>query len=336
MSLMALAACAAPSSHTAPPSIALLVANIDRDFSRETAEGFTAGAQTHGVQVDVVGPPIVDGPREVQMFQQLVARHTSGISLFTLQPDLFVDPLTQATGAGTVVIAVDNPAPAGAGVSLLIANDNVALGRMLADQVIAELPAQAHGTVVVGTSAPGASVLDERADGIRREFADRMPGIRVFGPFDSKSEVSANLAAWRTLVAVQPDALAFMGTEDADGWNLATVRRETGGKWLAGAFDLDPRALAAVKSHDLVLVSPEHYLEGALAGRLQARAALGDGTLPTGWLYVPGLAVSPANVDAVIARQASAQSKCVALLGQADRILDDISADLRPLDQAAS
>jgi ribose transport system substrate-binding protein len=227
---------------------------------------------------------------------------------------------------------VDNPLPLGSGVSLFVGNDNVDLGRLLADQVIDQLPPDATGTVVVGSSSPGAPVLDRRSDGIRQQFAAKRPGVRVLGPFDTKQEVSANLDAWRTLVAARPDALAFLGTGDADGWNLVTVRHETRGRWRAGAFDLDPRALAAVRAGELVLVSPEHFVKGALAGRMQAGAAKGEGDLPSGWVYVPGLAVTPRNIDAVIARQTSPGSRAAALLPQVDRILDDLPDHLRSMD----
>ena len=330
---MVLSACAAPAVPRPTPTVAMLVANVNLNFSQEMGAGFSAAAaQVGGVRTQVVGPEIVDGPREVQQFGELLDGHTAGVSLCTLAPDLFGDSLSRAGRAGVPVIAVDNPLPAGSGVSLFVGNDNGELGRMLADQVIDQLPADAHGTVVVGTSSPGAPVLDRRADGIRQQFAARRPSVRVLGPFDSKQEVSANLAAWRTLVAARPDALAFLGTGDADGWNLAAIRHETRGHWLAGAFDLDPRALAAVRAHDLVLVSPEHFLKGALAGRLQARTVKGEGDLPEGWLYVPAMTVTPQNVDAVIARQASADSRRAALMPQVDRILDDLPAHLRPLD----
>ena len=86
-----------------------------------------------------------------------------------------------------------------------------------------------------------------------------------------------------------------------------------------------------MRSHDLVLVSPEHFLKGALAGRLQARTAKGEGDLPTGWVYVPGLAVTPRNVDAVSARQASAESRRAALMPQVDRIFGDLPRHVRAL-----
>ena len=152
-------------------------------------------------------------------------------------------------------------------------NDNHELGKLLADIVIARLPPGAKGTVVLGTSSPGVPVLDNRAEGIRAEFARKLPGVRVLGAFDTRQEVSANLAAWETLVKANPDALAYLGTGDADGWHLADIRALTHASWLAGAFDLDPKALQGVKAGGLLLVSPEHFVKGATAGRLQAMHA---------------------------------------------------------------
>jgi ribose transport system substrate-binding protein len=156
----------------------------------------------------------------------------------------------------------------------------------------------------------------------------------VVGPFDTKREVASNLAAWKLLVKANPDALAFLGTGDADSWHLAEIRRSTHGKWLAGGFDLDPRSLQAVKDGDLLLVSPEHFLKGAIAGRLQAEHARTGKALPKGWIYTPGLAVTPANVDKIIARQASPEAKRAWFAPLVQQILDHRSAYLRPIGDA--
>src|SRR5262249_45338981 len=187
-----------------------------------------------------------------------------GVSVFTLSPELFADPVADATRAGIPVIAVDNPPPPGSHLPLFIGNDNYQLGQMLADEAIGRLPADATGTVVIGTTTPGVPVLDLRAEGMRDQFHKRLPRVTVIGPFDTKQDVAANLAAWRVLVDANPQALAFLGTCAADGWNLAAIRRQVHGRWLAGAYDLDARALQAVKEGNLLLVSPEHFVKGAL------------------------------------------------------------------------
>jgi ribose transport system substrate-binding protein len=306
------------------PRIAFVLATTKLSFAVAMADGFRAGvSRVGGVTADVVGPEIVDGAQQLQMLQQAQKTATGGISVFTLTPDVLSPAMADAVEADIPVIAVDNPPMTTTGVKLFVGNDNYELGRSLAREVIAKLPAGATGKVVIGNNAPGVKVLDRRAKGMRDEFTGKLPGVEVLGPFDTKQEVAANLAAWKTLTTANKDAIAFLGTGDADGWNLAAIRRERKATWVAGAFDLDPKALEAVKAGELVLVSPEHFLKGEVAGRLQATHARSGDPLPKGWLYIPGLAVNSRNIDAVRARQQSAESIAKAVSGQVDTILTD-------------
>jgi len=311
--------------------VAFVVANSQLNFANEMAIGFRNGvSQVGGVEQTVVGPPTVDGPKELQMFQDQTKASKDGVSVFTMTPDLFAAPLAKAAKDGIPMIAVDNPPPPSSNVKLFVGNDNYALGQMLADEVIAKLPASAAGKIMIGTSTPGVPVLDRRAAGERDELRKKLPGVTVIGPFDTKQDTAANEVAWATLVKANPTALAFLGTGDADGWNLAAIRKSTHGTWLAGAFDLDPRSLQAVRDGDLLLVSPEHFVKGAIAGRLQAEHAKTGKPLPEGWIYTPGLAVNQSNIDVIIARQATPASRAAVLNTQVDKILKDPSY-LRPM-----
>ncbi|MEN3305113.1 MAG: ribose transport system substrate-binding protein [Micromonosporaceae bacterium] len=326
------AACGHGPAPTQRHTVSFVVANDQLNFAVEMAHGFRAGVATvGGVDPVVTGPPSVDGPREVQLFQSAPKSKNDGISVFTLSPELFAGPLSAAVDAGVPVIAVDNPPGPGAHVSLFIGNDNYQLGQLLADEAIKRMPAGASGEVVLGTTSPGVSVLDLRAKGIRDQFHTRLPKVDVLGPFDTKQDVVANLASWQILVQANPTALAFLGTGDSDGWNLASIRKKTHAKWLAGAYDLDPRSLAAAKDGDLLLVSPEHYIKGAITGRLQADHAKNGTPLPVGWIMTPGLAVTKANVAAVSARQQSTDARAAWFAPQIDDILQHQSAHIRPL-----
>jgi ribose transport system substrate-binding protein len=284
-----------------------------------------------GVTEVVSGPRIVDGPREVVLFEEATKEAPDGISVFTLHPELFARPLAKAAKSGIPLIAVDDPPAVGSNVKLFVGNDNYELGVELADEVISRLPAGSKGSIVVGTSSPGAPVLDQRAKGMATRLTERLPGITVVGPFDTKQEVSANRTAWATLVRANPQALAFLGTGDADGFNLADIRQKTRGKWLAGGFDLEPRSLTAVKNGQLLLISPEHYLKGAIAGRLQARLAKEGTALPEGWIYTPGLAITPKNIDEMVARQISGKTRSAWFANEIDQTLKNINQSLRPM-----
>jgi ribose transport system substrate-binding protein len=328
----ALNACAAGNvPGDSPLRVGMVVADTQLNLSTEMAEGFRSGvAAVGGVEQEVVGPPSVDGAKQLQMFRDLTKTARDGLSVFTLSPELFAAPLADAVHLGIPVIAVDCPPPSSSDVTLFVGNDNYELGKMLADQVIAQVPAGAKGGIVIGISSSDVSALTRRARGIRDEIRAKRPGVTTYGPLDTKQDPAANLAAWRSLVKLYPHALAFIGTGDADGWNLAAIRHGTKAKWLAGAFDLDPRSLKAVNDGDLVLVSPEHFIKGAVAGRLLAEHAKDARPLPAGWIYTPGLAVTKANIDAVLARQADPAAEASALNAQVDKILGDASF-LRPM-----
>jgi ribose transport system substrate-binding protein len=315
-----------------PHTVSFVAANSQLDFAVEMMDGFRYGVGLVGGVAHVeVGPPTVDGPRELQLFQSAPKSAADGVSVFTLSPELFAEPMAAAVRAGIPVVAVDNPPLPGSHVPLFIGNDNYQLGQMLADQAINRLPADAAGTVVIGTTTPGVAVLDLRAKGMRDEFGKHLPRVTVIGPFDTKQDTLANLAAWRLLVQTNPHALAFLGTGDADGWNLAAIRRQTHGAWLAGAYDLDPRSLQAVKEGNLLIVSPEHFVKGALAGQLQALHARDGTPLPTGWIFTPGLDVTTANVDQIIRRQTSAPTREAWFAAPVDRMLHHLNDYLRPL-----
>jgi ribose transport system substrate-binding protein len=314
-----------------PPRVGFVVASTQLNLSTEMAEGFRNGvAEVGGVEQEVVGPPIVDGVKQLQMFQDLTKTARAGVSVFTLSPELFAARLADAVHIGIPVIAVDSPPPPSSDVTLFVGNDDYQLGKLLADEVIAQLPAGVKGGIVIGAPSPDMPVHARRSRGIRDEIRAKLPGVTTYGPLDTKQEAAANLTAWRTLVKLYSHALAFIGTGDADGWNLAAIRHDTKAKWLAGAFDLDPKSLKAVEDGQLVLVSPEHFIKGAVAGRLLAEHAKDARPLPAGWIYTPGLAVDKGNIDAVLARQANPAAEASALSAQVDTILGDASY-LRPM-----
>lgn len=334
--VLVLAGCARPAT-AGPVTISLLLATRQPDVSRALSDGFRAGvAQVPGVRSVVVGPEVVDGSAAAGMLTELTRATPNGIAVWDLTPSLLFDPLREAARTGIPLIAVDTPPADPTAVPLFVGNDNVELGRELARLVVAQLnPRPTSGSIVLGCPVPGVSSLDQRATGLRAEFQRLLPGVRVLGPFDSRPEQTANLDAWRVLVAGHPEALAFVGTGDSDSVNLGRIRRETpGAGWLGAGFGLDPRALAAVQRAELVLVSPEQFLTGAVAGRLQAAHAAGAASMPTGWIVTPSRPVDRTNVTTIMERERSAETRLRAVQAQLDGILTHLPAVTRPLTAA--
>ena len=221
------------------------------------------------------------------------------------------------------------------GLKTYFSNDNHLLGRLLAGELIERLPPGSKGTVVVGSTRPGLPVMEQRVQGIRDEFAAKLPGVTVSGPYDTQTDTAANLAVWKRLAAATPGALALIGTGSTDGGSIAAVHAETKATWLGAGFDLAPNALAGLQSGHLVAIaSPEHYLTGAIAGRVHAQHAKDRTPLPEGWIETPSLMITSANVAEVIARQESDAARAAWFKPQLDKITGDLPAYTKPLDQA--
>jgi ribose transport system substrate-binding protein len=318
---------------TSKPKVAMVITDSKLDFAKEMGDGFAAGSKEDGgVDATVVGLDIRGGPTQLARFQELTKKAKDGVAVETLAPELFAKPLAAAAKDGVPLIAVDAPPEPGSGVRLYVGNDNYGLGVKLADEAIKRLPPKATGKVLLGTPKPGFPPLDLRIKGLQDEFAKRLPSVRVLGPFDVLQDERANEAAWQRLVTANPDALAFLGTGAADSFNLAAIRKRTGGKWLAAAFDVEPQSLAAVKQGQLfALMSPEHFLNGSIAGHLIARDAKGEHALPQGWFATPGLAITSANIDQIIKRQASSAAREDWFRAKAAALLKNQKSYLRPL-----
>lgn len=332
---LALGGCGDDKTSNDRPTIGFVSQNTSRDFSNEMSEGFSAGAQVAGgVEAVVTGPPTHDGLKQVELFRELTTRAKGGVGVSAVAPELLAGPMAEVTESGLPVIAVAGGQIApGAGVRLLLENDNYELGQMLADEAIKRLPPNSTGKVVLGSNSPAQPALDQRAQGMRDRFVEKMPSLRVIGPLDTQRDAPPNLVAWQTLVNANPDAVAFLGTGDIDAVNLAAVRESTKGTWLAGGFSLDQRALKGVKDgHLFASVSAEHFVKGAVAGWLLAQHAKQVRQLPEGWLVTPGLVVSSSNVDEIGKRQSS-KDKLTWFRPQVDAVTTALDKHLRPLDQ---
>lgn len=312
------------------------VATTSEDFAQQMADGGKyAASKFDGVELQVSGPPGVDGPAEVKLFQDLGRTATDGIAVENLAPDLFVRPMADVAKKDIPLVAVDTVPLDGSNVNTYVGNDNVGIGKMLAEEAIRLLGPNASGTVVVGTTVPGVPVLDQRAQGIKEAFADKLPGVQVLGPFETKIEPTLNFGIWNGLVKANPNALAFLGTGDQDSYNLAKIKQENNGTYLTAGFDLNAATLRAVQDGtNFATLSPEHFMKGAVAIRMLADAAKNGKPLPEGWIDSGALLVTKDNVGEIIARQDSDQAKDRWFAPKLDEFFADLASHTRPLAEA--
>ena len=294
----------------------MITATTTQNAFQEMAFGAKAAAASEGVKLRSAAPNGVNGPQEVQLFQAAMQTAKDGIATMTTTPDLFVRPFSQAVARGIPQVSVDTPPPDGSDVETFVGNDNVAVGKVLAEAILAKVPADARGEIVIGNPIPGLPVLDQRVQGIEQVLREKRPQVKLVGPLNTGTEPTENFNAWSGIVQAHPDALAYLDPGDQAVVSLARIQQRTGRTLLVGGADVDPVALQAVKDGRVyALVDPEHWLKGYIAIALLARQARDGKALPKGW-WDPGAALvtrrtstrsSPASATRARARPSTAR-----------------------------
>ncbi len=298
-------------------------ATSSQSFSIEQGLGAEQAGAAYGVDVTVVAPADpVDFATQVQLFNDAILDEPDGIVLFTLGPDQFVRPATDAVDAGIPLLMADVPLEG----YPTVTNDNVGMGTRLAEYVMADVPSDATGTVVIGTPSPGLIVLDQRAQGITDYVNANFPNLEVLGPFETTTDPTQNTQIWTDLVASNTDAVAFFGTGDQDSPSLAQVRRSNGGTWKNAAFDLNDTALEAVQTGDLDAIGdPQHFLKGYVGIALLVENIRDGRELPPpafeALLITLDNVINIDNVDGIIERQTSPEARTAWYQDQIDEIL---------------
>jgi ABC-type sugar transport system substrate-binding protein len=291
-------------------NLAFVYASTDQNPFQEMALGAKEAADEDGnVKLNEVAPNTIDGPKQVSLFQAAAKTATDGIAYETVTPDLFVRPLNEATSDKVPLIAVDAVPPAGTTVKTYVGNSNTALGELLGEAFVKANP-PATGEVVLGNDIPSLPLLVQRMNGVQEVIKSKLPGMKVSGPFDSKSTPTDNFNAWKSLAQAHPNAAAFIGVGGQDGVSLPLIKKQTGQNFLAGSADLPPEAVAAVKSGSIfALSSPEHWMKGYIAMHLLIESKRKCQPIPEGWWNSGNLLIDQSNVDGILARQVSPASR---------------------------
>jgi ribose transport system substrate-binding protein len=314
------------------PKLALVLSSSQLSAGKELGAGFTNTAGQLGADAMVSGPPLADPVKQAEVFKEMMNSAKGGVAIQATDAELIARELAAAVQGGFPVIAVDIKPAATSGVKTFVGNDNRQLGELLADELIGRLPAGSTGTVLVGSTRPGLTVMEQRMQGIRDRFAAKLPGVKLAGPFDTQTDATANLASWNRLAAATPGALALIGTGSTDGPSIATVHAERKASWLGAGFDLHPKTITGLQKGELVAIaSPEHYLAGAVAGWLQARHAQAGAPLPQGWVQTPSLVITKKNLPEIIKRQQSDDAKAAFFKPQIDELTANLPTYTKPL-----
>ncbi len=243
---------------------------LGNPFIQQIIDAATFAAEEAGADLQVVGVPDSNGEQMLALAQGLVQGGVQGI-ITSVPSDTMVAGLNDII-AGGVPVATFNLV--GNGVHApYVGERSVESGRILGQAIVDKLGGtSATGTVIEGNCFPGVPVLSNRAKGVEESVA-KAPGLTINGAGgsnDVKVDAAANYAAWETLLAANPDAVALIGLCAPDVTSLGQLKAANpDSNFISGGYDLTPGNLEQIANGNAyVSLGQTPFIQGYLPTKI--------------------------------------------------------------------
>jgi ABC-type sugar transport system substrate-binding protein len=299
---------AAPAEEKEKPFFGFVMHNFESEFSVEIKVGAEVACEEYAddVTCEVTGPTKMDAPAAISMFEGLLAKNPSGMTVVPNPQDPWKPILNQYAEEAKIIMVTNGDAP-GTPRQAYFACDEVAFGRALAQVVIDA--GVTSGLVIVGSCYPPALPLQLRDQGVREVFAD-YPDL-IVETYDSTAEQTTNYAFWENTVTANPDIKAGIGLCTFEGPTYADLMPKLnaeGIEFVTVTADLIPETLDAIENGYIDAAIGQHpFLQGYLPMYFMIRHVLYGEELPSGQVMLPAEIVNIDNLDTVKERAADAE-----------------------------
>src|SRR5438874_7629058 len=210
-------------------------------------EGFQDAGKKYGVETEYKAAKAFEVPQQVEIIENVVARHVDGIAISALDDQGLVPVIDEATKAGIKVITFDAPAPSSKALTY-IGTMNEAAGYSGAAELIKLM--NSEGEVAVLQGGLGAPNLNDRFKGFERCLKEKAPQIKIVAREDEQGKIDMTLNKTEALLQAHPNLKAIFGVsaEVCPGAAAALKQQGKAGKVIVAGFDDLPDTLAAIRS----------------------------------------------------------------------------------------
>ncbi len=210
-------------------------------------EGFKDAGAKYGVKTEYLAAKAFEVPQEVEIIENVIARHVDGIAISALDDQGLVPAIEEATKAGIKVITFDAPAPSSKALTY-IGTMNEAAGYSGAEELIKIM--NGEGEVAVLQGGLGAPNLNDRFKGFERCLKEKAPNIKIVAREDEQGKIDMTVNKTEALLQAHPNLKAIFGVsaEVCPGAAAALKQQGKAGKVILAGFDDLPDTLAAIRS----------------------------------------------------------------------------------------
>ena len=232
--------------------------SLNNPYWVDARKGMRAEAKKLGVQAQFIGPDTPDPGKQVQLFENVLAKNPAGIAISPNDPATVKSTVDRARSQGIPVVAWDSPVPDSKAIAY-IGTDNVAAGKQLSDALADSIDKKGKVAILVGSLS--ATNAQQRIQGLKQGLK-AYPNIKIVATQTTNESVSGATNAAENLLQKQSDLACFacITGSDATGGGTAVQQANQCGKVKVVGFDVVPQAVDLMKAGCIqVLVSQKPY-----------------------------------------------------------------------------
>ena len=219
---------------------------VGNPFIQQIIDAAEFAAEDLGVAIEVTGPPGGDPDEQLTAAENLVSSGVDGLAT-SVPGESMANGLNDIIESGVPVVQFN----------LLEHERQRALRRRAVDGVRAHPRPVRCSRCSAAPRRPGRSSSATASPGSRcwrtgrsvsRKRSPRRRGLEILGPFDVTVDPASNYAAWESLLAANPDAVALIGLCAPDLASLGPLQEANpDSDFVAGGYDLTEDNLAAIE-----------------------------------------------------------------------------------------
>jgi ribose transport system substrate-binding protein len=225
-------------------------------------EGFKQAGNLLGVKTFYVGTTEYDANKEVEVFEQTLAKNPKGIYLSPITAEAFKEPIDRAVAQGVAIVtmASDSPESNRHG---YVTSDNVNEGRHAARSIAQALGGSGK---VMTLRNPGQTNHDIRIDTFIATMKAEFPGIQVVADSPTNQDPDKAYSAVMTVAQMHPDLGAVFMPEASSAMGASRAAVELGGgsaKIKVMCCDVNEQILDMLQTGDMFgAINPDQGMQG--------------------------------------------------------------------------
>jgi ribose transport system substrate-binding protein len=286
-----------------------IIQSLTEGYNIQVACGATSEGRRLGFEVESPqGPKTFDPARQVQIANAVLAKNPDALVFLPSDPKSALQAVRPAVSDGLKIAAIDTNLEDPSAVSVFIASDHEAGGRLAGEELLREIGGR--GKVLVSSLVPDHPITKGRVGGFESVIKSS-DGVEYLGARYPEIDIAKVAADTAAILRKHPDIAAIYTTNNISTPGVITALRDAGlaGRVKVVTWDYDEVGAKYLESGEVTGLIAQHPREmGEIAARELANAL--DGRPVRRTVSPPITVINDENKDDPEVRQLRYANSC--------------------------